>query len=83
MTPQNIHYVLVFSTDDQAWIRREGIQVPSFFEGHGVAPARHDVLRLAGRQFVVQARVWEHDGERPVLRLFLGSAHAHSDTVFG
>jgi hypothetical protein len=42
-----------------------------------------DALRIGGRQFVVQGRVWEHDGSTPVLRLYLSSGHAESDTVFG
>jgi len=36
-----------------------------------------------GRQFIVQGRAWEHDGIAPVLRVFLSSGHAESDTVFG
>jgi hypothetical protein len=83
MTPQNIRYVLAFSSDDQAWLRRSGISVPPFFQGHQVPPAQGDVLRIAGRQFLLQARVWEHDDEGPLLRLFLSNAHAQSDTVFG
>lgn len=83
MSAPSIRYQLQFSPDDQAWLRRGQIVVPNFFQGHGIAPAQGDVLRIAGRQFVVQARVWEHDGESPVLRLFLGHAHAQSDTVFG
>jgi hypothetical protein len=80
---QNLKIVLAFSLDDQAWIRRSGIVVPKFWAGHGVAPAAGDALRLGGRQFVVQGRVWEHDGHSPVLRLYLSSGHAESDTVFG
>lgn len=83
MDPQNLRIVLSFNTDDQAWLRRSSIPVPDFWAGHGVAPAAGDVLRVGGRQFVVQARVWEHDGATPVLRLYLGSGHAESDTVFG
>ena len=83
MTPQNLRYVLSFSSDDQAWLRRSSITVPPFFQGHSVPPAQGDVLRIAGRQFLLQARVWEHDYEGPVLRLFLSNAHAQSDTVFG
>ena len=48
-----------------------------------MAPAAGDALRIGGRQFVVQARVWEHDGGIPILRLFLSGGHAESDTVFG
>jgi hypothetical protein len=73
----------VFTTDDQAWLRREGVAVPLFWQGHAVAPALGDVLRIGGRQFVIQARVWEHDGTLPVLRLYIGSGHAQSDTSFG
>jgi hypothetical protein len=83
MTQAGIRIVLVFSRDDQLWIRRTPVEVPQFWQGHSVAPALGDVLRIAGRQFVVQARVWEHDGDGPVLRIFLSDAHAQSDTVFG
>jgi hypothetical protein len=75
--------VPVFNADDQAWIRRTSVELPRFWQGHSVAPALGDVLRVGGRQFVVQARVWEHDGGAPLLRLYLGSGHALSDTVFG
>lgn len=83
MDTQNLRIVLSFNTDDQAWLRRSSTPVPSFWSGHPVAPAAGDVLRIGGRQFEVQARVWEHDGATPVLRLYLGSGHAESDTVFG
>ena len=83
MDPQNLKIILAFSLDDQAWIRRSQIVVPKFWSGHGVAPAAGDALRIGGRQFVVQGRVWEHDGATPVLRLYLSSGHAESDTVFG
>ena len=83
MDPQNLKIVLAFSLDDQAWIRRSSIVVPKYWAGHGVAPAAGDARRIGGRQFVIQGRVWEHDGATPVLRLFLSSGHAESDTVFG
>ena len=80
---QNLRVVLVFSRDDQAWIRRENITVPQFWQGHAVPPAQGDVVRVGGRQFVIQGRLWEHNGESTILRLFAGGAHAESDTVFG
>jgi hypothetical protein len=83
MFQQEIKIVPVFSTDDQTWIRRTAVQVPKFWQDHSVAPALGDVLRFGGRQFVIQARVWEHDGSVPVLRLYLGSGLAQSDTTFG
>ena len=83
MSQQDIQIVPVFTADDQAWIRRTSVEVPKFWRGHTVAPATGDVLRVGGRQFVIEARVWEHDGTMPVLRLFLGSGHARSDTTFG
>lgn len=83
MTNENIRISLVFPADDQAWVRRSGIVVPKFWDGHSVAPALGDVLRIGERQFIVQARVWEHDGAVAVLRLYLGSGHALSDTSFG
>ena len=83
MNQQDIQIVPVFTTDDQAWIRRTSVEVPKFWRGHTVAPATGDVVRVGGRQFVIEARVWEHDDTMPVLRLFLGSGHARSDTSFG
>jgi hypothetical protein len=41
------------------------------------------VVRFGGRQFVIEARVWEHEGGRPLLRLFVGTARAESDTSLG
>ena len=46
-------------------------------------PAQGDVVRIGGRQFLIQGRAWEHDGQVTLLRLFVGNAHAQSDTVFG
>ena len=83
MESQNLKIILAFSLDDQAWIRRSSIVVPKVWAGHDVPPAAGDALRIGGRQFVVQGRVWEHDGATPVLRLYLSSSHAESDTVFG
>jgi hypothetical protein len=83
MPEQALRIVPAFTTDDQAWMRREGVAVPPFWQSHAVAPALGDVLRIGGRQFVIQARVWEHDGTLPVLRLYIGSGHAQSDTSFG
>ena len=83
MSEQEIRIVLVFGTEDQAWIRLSKIEVPQFWAGHGVAPATGDVVRVGGRQFGIEARVWEHDGTRPMLRLYLSGSHARSDTTFG
>jgi len=83
MDQHNLRIVLTFSSDDQAWVRRSSVVVPKFWQGHTVAPATGDALRIGGRQFNIQARVWEHDGNTPILRLFLSSGHAESDTVFG
>jgi hypothetical protein len=83
MSTDNIRITLVFPTDDQAWVRRSGIAVPQFWAGHSIAPAVGDVLRIGDRQFTIEARVWEHDGTTPLLRLFLGSGHAQTDTSFG
>jgi hypothetical protein len=83
MNPTDLRIALVFSSDDQGWIRRSSIEVPKFWQGHGVAPALGDIVRVGGRQFCIEARVWEHDGSTPVLRLFVGSGRAQSDTSFG
>lgn len=79
----NIQIVIAFTPDDQAWIRRSGLVVPDYWGGHAVPPALDDVLRLGGRQFTIQARVWEHDGSAPLLRLYVASGRAESDTTFG
>jgi len=83
MDQQNLRIVPALTVDDQAWIRRSQIAVPKFWAGHSVAPHSGDAMRIGGRQFVVQARVWEHDSNGPILRLFMSSGHAESDTVFG
>lgn len=83
MSQEPVRIVLSFSPDDQAWIRRGQIAVPKFWQGHAIPPLQGDVIRIGGRQFLIQARVWEHDGDGPLLRLFVGGAHAQSDTVFG
>lgn len=83
MNEPGLRIVLNFSTDDQAWLRRSGLAVPAFWQDHAVAPAQGDVVRIGGRQFLIQARVWEHDELGPLLRLFAGDAHAQSDTLFG
>lgn len=83
MSQSGLRIVINFSPDDQAWLRRSAISVPPFWQGHAVAPTQGDVMRIGGRQFLIQARVWEHDAEGPLLRLFVGEAQAQSDTVFG
>jgi hypothetical protein len=80
--PQSLAVHLTFTAEDQAWIRRSSIVVPSFWDGHGAAPVVGDALRFGGRQFVVRGRVWEHDGQTPVLRVVLSSGGAESDTSF-
>jgi hypothetical protein len=83
MEPQSLRIVLALSPDDQAWIRLSSVVVPKFWQGHTVAPAAGDVIRMGGRQFVIQGRIWEHDENGPILRLFLSGGHAESNTVFG
>lgn len=83
MSQDKLRISLVFNPDDQAWIRRMSIAVPKFWDEPVIAPERGDVVRFGGRQFIIEARIWEHDGLGPVLRLFVGSAHAESDTSFG
>jgi hypothetical protein len=74
---------LVFNPEDQAWIRREKIVVPKYWQGHAVPPLVGDVVRFGGRQFVIEARLWEHVNGQPLLRVFVGSARAESDTSLG
>lgn len=78
-----LRVVMEFNAEDRTWIRLNKVDVPAFWSGHAVPPALSDVVRLGGRQFVIEARVWEHDGAQPALRLFMGSGHAQSDTTFG
>jgi len=83
MAQQDIRIVVEFTPEDRTWMRVNKVDVPRFWRGHDVAAAAGDVLRLGGRQFVIQARVWEHDGASAILRLYVSSGHAQSDTVFG
>ncbi len=78
-----LRVVLVFNTEDQAWIRRASLTVPDFWQGHGVPPALGDEFRLGGRQFTIQGRLWAQEEGATVLRVFAGGAHAESDSVFG
>ena len=79
----NLRVQLTFTTDDQAWLRRASIPVPGFWDGHDNVPMVGDAIRIAGRQFIVRGRVWEHDGLSPALRLLLSGGGAESDTAFG
>ena len=83
MNQQELQIVLEFTAEDRAWIRVSKIEVPKFWNGHSIPPALQDVIRLGGRQFVIEARVWEQDTAVPVLKLYLSSSHAQSDTSFG
>lgn len=83
MKMQDLQIDLEFNPEDQAWMRRNSLQAPKFWQGHPVPPVVGDVLRIGGRQFVIRARVWDHDDVLPHLRLFLGDAQAQSDTTFG
>lgn len=83
MNPANLRIVLTFTPEDAAWLRRGQHAVPKYWDGHATPPLAGDVIRLAGRQFLIQGRAWEHDSDGPLLRVFVGAAHAHSDTIFG
>ncbi len=80
---QELRILPTFSSEDLAWLRQAKVAVPRFWDGHSVAPQVGDALRIGGRQFIVQARIWEHDGSAPFLRLLMSGSHAESDTVFG
>lgn len=82
MSPDTIRIVLHFNQEDRGWMRINKVDTPDFWRGHEVAPALGDVIRLGGRQFTINARVWDHDGTTPLLRIYLGDGHAQSDTVF-
>lgn len=83
MGQESLRIVLEFTPEDRTWMRISKVDVPRFWDGHTAAPAHGDVVRVGGRQFVIDARVWEHDGAAPMLRLYLSSGHAQSDTTFG
>jgi hypothetical protein len=83
MSQENLRIVMEVTPEDRTWMRIGKISVPRFWDGHSMAPSLGDVVRVGGRQFVIDARVWEHDGAAPTLRLYLGSGHAQSDTTFG
>lgn len=83
MGQENLRIVLEFTPEDRTWMRISKVDVPRFWDGHSATPALGDVVRVGGRQFVIDARVWEHDGTAPMLRLYLSSGHAQSDTTFG
>ena len=76
---------VIIDSEDSAGRRMqtEFIAIPPFWDGHAVAPAKGDLVRLGGRQFLIRGRVWEHDAEGPVLKLYVGDAQAPSDTTFG
>ncbi len=82
MSTHPLNIDLVFSRDDLAWMRRASVTVPKFWAGHAVPPVRGDMLRIGGRQFEVLVRLWDHDAEAPVLRLYLSSGRADGDTAF-
>jgi hypothetical protein len=82
MPAPQVTIAIAFTADDQAWVRREGVSLPDFWSQHTTAPVVGDVMRIGGRQFVVMVRVWEHEGGRPLLRLYLSSGRADSDTSF-
>jgi hypothetical protein len=78
----DIDITLTFTPDDLAWMKQTGTAVPPFWTGHSIAPAVGDVLRLGDRQFAVFGRAWEHNGSRPVLRLYLtASEPVKSETL--
>ena len=85
MSQQDIQIVQVFTTDDQAWIRRTSVEVPKFWRGHTVSPATGDVDpgRRPHRVHHRGPGLGARSAPMPVLRLFLSSGHARSDTTFG
>jgi hypothetical protein len=83
MSQAHPRIVLAFTAEDTAWLKRNQHAVPRYWEGHAAPPLTGDVIRLGGRQFLIQGRAWEHDADGPLLRVFVGASHAHSDTVFG
>lgn len=83
MNQSNLRIVLTFAPEDASWLRQGKHTVPKYWDGHSAPPITGDVIRLGGRQFLIQGRAWEHDSEGPPLRVFVGASHAHSDTIFG
>lgn len=44
MSQPGLPVVIVFSAEDQAWIRHSAIAVPGLKDGHAVMPAQGDTL---------------------------------------
>jgi len=72
----NVVIKFTFFADDLEWLQRNGIKIPPFWTGHPIPPTAGDMLRIAGHLFAVTSRVWEHDGKRPHLQLYLGRRQA-------
>ena len=70
---------LTFSAADLAAIQQAGTTIPPFWSGHALPPQVGDVVRLADRQFAISGRAWEHNGERPVLRLYMTAGTHRTD----
>lgn len=83
MAQSSLRIVLTFTPSDVTWLRQQKLSVPRYWDGHAVPPMAGDVIRVGGRQFLIQGRAWEHDADGPLMRVFVGESHAHSDTVFG
>ncbi len=79
MQPNGITITMVFSPEDLADIRARGLTPPKFWDGHLIPPNLHDVIRFGGRQYVVNARVWEHRGQTPELVLYLSDGKTQSN----
>ena len=75
----NIDIVMTFDPEDLAVIQRTGAAIPPLWTGHPMQPAAGDVVRFGAWQCSVFGRAWEHNGTRPVLRLYMSRLTARSD----
>lgn len=82
MTIETLQIVLHFEEEDKAWTRFAKVDVPNFWHGHSVPPIAGDLVRIGGRQFTINGRIWDHDGGTTLLRIYLASGHVASDSVF-
>lgn len=66
-----LQVTITFESLDLALLQRERVAIPNYWQGHLTPPAIGDVLRFGRWQVAVCSRAWEHDGTRPMLRLYV------------
>ncbi len=74
-----LNITVSFTPEDLERLRADGTAIPPFWSGHPIPPQVGDLLRFGLYQCAVTARVWEHDGAMPVLRLYVSDLQKRSD----